>query len=205
MAGYTILQRQQLSPRTPAAILIGASVLELMYWLPLDGSEWSCDIETKGTDASDPACYIVGIGFANDEHCLYVDLASLSRGAVAYLKRFLRQARLIAFNAFFDGTFLQVWCGQWLNWTEDTYALFKTLSGEGWAGQKWKLETAITDVLGWIESSKAAFDALLKAHGLTKATMYQLGPEQIGSYCCGDADATWQLRRVLHEHCKGLP
>lgn len=205
MGQYAILCKQAFVPREPAAILIAPSVLELMRWLPLDGSEYACDIETNGVDASDPRCYIVGIGFANDEHCFYIDLQSLSRGAENYLKRFLRQARLVGFNVFFDGAFLQRWCGQWLNWTEDAYGLFKTLSGEGWSGQKWTLGIAITDVLGWPVSSKATFEAVLKERGLTKAEMWQVEPQVLGSYCASDADATWQLRGYLHECCARLP
>ena len=205
MAGYTILSRQSLLPREPAAILVAPSVLELARWLPLDGSEWAADIETKGTDASDPECRIAGIGFANDEHCFYVDMQNLSSGAQSYLKRFLLQSRLIGYNVFFDGAFLQVWCGQWLNWTEDMYALFKQMSGEGWSGQKWKLETAITDVLGWPVSTKETFAAVLKERGLTKADMWQVEPAILGSYCSSDADATWQLRGVFHECATRIP
>ena len=202
---YAILQRQNLSPREPAAILVRPSVEELQRWLPLDGAEWSADIETKGTDATDPDSRIVGIGFANDRYCLYVDLEFMEAEPRAYLREFLLQAPLNGFNIFFDGAFLQQWTGRWLNWTQDLYGLFKQLSGEGWPGQKWTLKVAQTDVLGWDQSNKATLEAVLKERGLTKADMWQVEPAILGAYCAADADSTWQLRGYLNECAARLP
>jgi len=205
MSKYAILPRRALSPRVPTAIMVSPSALDLAQALPLDGSLWAVDIETRGVEAHSPDSAIIGIGFANAKSVYYVDLRNMRPGAELYLKRFLLQARLSAFNVGFDGTFLQVYTGQWLNWTDCSYGLAKQMSGEGFKGQSWSLDTLITDVLGWNVNTKAVMSAVLKERGMTKATMWQLPADIIGPYCASDADAAWQLREVLYGVLERLP
>jgi len=205
MPKYTILPRMAQYPRVPTAIMASPSAADLAQALPLDGGLWAVDIETRGVEAHSPDSAIVGIGFANVEAVYYVDLRNLQPDAELYLKRFLLQSRLSAFNVGFDGTFLQVYTGQWLNWTDCSYGLAKQMSGEGFRGQSWSLDTMITDVLGWNVNTKAVMAAVLKERGMTKATMWQLPAEIIGPYCASDADAAWQLRGVLYDVLERLP
>jgi len=166
--------------------------------LPPVGTElWSIDLETNGLNAADPACFIVGIGLANDDDCFYINLLGASDTLRCEVKSWLRAAKLIAFNANFDGTFLQAWLGQWPNMVGCAYALFKALSSEGFNGQSWSLESAEYNVLGWTTSNKDALTAALKERGLGKGDMWQLPVEILGPYCASDADAAWQLWHEL--------
>lgn len=187
---YYLLERQSKSPRPVTAVLVNATAADLQRFLPDDDSKWALDLETTGTRAQSDR--IVGIGLANAQHVLYVDLPSATPEAVAYLKKVLSQYRLIIFNAMFDATFLQVWIGQWPNVWLDAYALFKQLSSEGYTGQRWNLQTLQQDVLGWPESNKTVLEAALKEYGLSKAHMAKLPPAILGPYSGGDADAAWQ-------------
>jgi DNA polymerase I-like protein with 3'-5' exonuclease and polymerase domains len=166
---------------------------------------WAVDLETKGVDASDPACTIVGIGLSNDHHALYIDLQSASAVDCEYIKDWLRTVKLTAFNVMFDGTFLQAWTGEWLDWVGCSYGLFKQASGEGFQGQSWNLETAQLGVLGWPGSNKDALSAALKERGLFKGDMWQLPVEVLGPYCASDADAAWQLWEELNAQLAGFP
>jgi len=206
--GYALLQRQSLTPRQPIAILenvILPDLVNLLSAYKLD-SLWAIDIETNGLDAADPACFPVGIGFADHDGCFYVDLQSADDRARSYIKFYLLNAtRLVAFNNFFDGAFLQRWIGLPLQFEGDAYALFKQLSGEGWSGQKWGLGAAITDVLGWPVSSKATLETALKESGLPKSEMWRLPVSVLGPYCAHDAEATYQLWTYLYERANQLP
>lgn len=195
---YYLLERQSLAPRTPAAILVNPTVAQLQEYLPIvPGALWALDLETRGVEAHIPSNAIVGIGLANADTSVYVDIRQADDAARKYLKDFLRAAQLFAFNTLFDATFLQVWTGQWLDWVGDSYGLFKQLSTEGHPGQSWNLETAQLDVLGWTETNKQVLAEALKARGLGKSDMWQLPPDILGLYCAHDADAAWQLWHVL--------
>jgi len=160
------------------------------------------DLETCGTDATDPSTFIAGIGFANSDHSFYVDVRTLPAGTEQYLKHCLIQSELIAFNVMFDGCFLARYTGQWNNWIGCSYGLFKQLSSEGYEGQSWSLDTAIDGVLGWEVNNKKIMEAALKERKLTKATMYQLPIDILGLYCAQDADAAWQLWNYLMDVAK---
>jgi DNA polymerase I-like protein with 3'-5' exonuclease and polymerase domains len=126
----------------------------------------------------------------------------MSDECVDYVGNYLlTREKLTAFNAKFDGSFLQAWLGKWLNWDIDTYGLFKYLSNEGFEGQSWSLESAQINYLGWTETNKDGMENALKERGLTKADMWQLPPEVLGPYCGVDADAAWQLYEQLQADC----
>jgi len=158
------------------------------------------DLETNGTDFSDPACYIVGIGLADRNACLYLNWSGLSGPARQYLFAQLRRRPLTSFNVLFDGGFLWKQGLGWLNWSMCTFGLFRQLATEGYNGQTWKLETFMRDVLGWEVSSKAVMAEALARHKLTKETMWRLAtiePHLFGTYCALDAEAHLQAFEAL--------
>lgn len=187
-------------------MLVNPSLEALSTALPHSSDTWAIDLETRGVDPSSPDWGIVGIGFANADTCLYLDFRYMSAECVDYVGNYLlTRAKLTAFNAKFDGSFLQAWLGVWLNWDIDSYGLFKYMSNEGFEGQTWSLETAQINYLGWTESNKDAIELALKERGLTKADMWQLPPEILGPYCASDADAAWQLYEQLQADCVDQP
>lgn len=166
---------------------------------------WAIDLETRGTDASLPDSAIVGIGFADDDGCFYIDLRALDPEVLSYIWEYLGAVKLTAFNVMFDGTFLQVATGKWLDWFGCSYGLFKQLSSEGHTGQRWNLDTAISDVLGWSVSTKKVFAEVLKERGLSKGEMWKVEAPILGVYSSGDADAGWQLWKYLSKVCQDFP
>lgn len=153
---YSILKRTSRQPRTPVAFSP-----ELLV-----PGFWAIDLETKGVDAADPACEIVGIGLANEKHCFYVDG---SHGWPAGIKDFLNASTFTAFNALFDGTFLQQqFLGKWPSFVGCSYGLFKQMSGEGFNGQSWGLKVAQTEILGWPERNDKELRKWLVENGHVK-------------------------------------
>lgn len=201
---YKILRRQKLRPRTPKAVLHSPTLEEVKKLLPESkfGSLYTIDIETIGRQAFLPSADIIGIGLADADGCLYIDLRSCSEDARQYLGTFLRNIRLIAFNTLFEASWLRWFTGEWLNWEGCAYGLFKQLSGEGWAGQRWGLDIAEEHILGWPSTNKEKMDRILREHKLTKETMWQLPAELLGPYCAADADAAWQLWHYLLRVCE---
>lgn len=187
-------------------MLSAATLSQVQSALPSSkyGSLYAIDLETSGTDASSPLAGVVGIGFANEDGCFYIDLRGIEVAAFSYLVEFLQNVKLTAFNVLFDGAFLAALTGRWLDWVGCSYALFKQLSSEGYDGQSWRLEVAQLDVLGWSVSNKTLLEDILKERGVSKADMGTLEPEVLGPYCASDADAAWQLWHhlltVIAEH-----
>lgn len=198
---YAILRRQSLVPAEHVDILVSPSLQQLKQALP-EGIRYGIDLETNGLDAADPAIEAVGIGLANDQHCVYVDLLQLDPICKSWLKLWLARQSLVAFNLVFDSAFLLKFTGRWLNYQGDSYALYKSLSSEGHPGQKWNLESAQLNVLGWPTSNKGVLEAALAERGLTKAEMWKLSPQILGHYCGQDALAAWQLWSYLERLCK---
>jgi len=185
-------------------VLSQATLSQVQKLLPSSkhGSLYAVDLETIGTDASHPDSGVVGIGFANEDECFYIDLRGMEIAALNYLIEFLLNVRLTAFNVLFDGAFLAALTGKWLNWVGCSYGLFKQLSLEGYDGQKWNLETAMVEVLGWPETNKEVLEAILWERGMSKADIGKLEPEVLGPYCASDADAHWQLWHHLQDVIK---
>ena len=176
---------------------------ELRLLLPFNSEVWGIDLETRGLRAE--CDMIQGIGFASTSGCFYIDLPSLSDDCVLYLKEWLLQARLTAYNVMFDGAFLQRFTGKWLRWEGCSYALFKSLTSEGFTGQSWALEVAQLYYLGWGHTNKADMEYALKEARLSKGDMWKLSPEILGAYCASDADAAWQLWQELTTECQTRP
>lgn len=152
-----------------------------------------------------PDRWAVGIGFANEEGCFYVDLTTLSDEDHEYVQDCIRRSELIAYNVMFDGVVLARYTGQWNNWFGDAYAIFKLLSSDGWKEQRWKLETAQLGVLGWDASNKGPLEEALKERGLGKEDMYLLPASILGPYCASDADSAWQLWEYCVEVSQEFP
>ena len=155
-------------------------------------------------DATDPANFIVGIGFADQDGCFYIHIQQASDAVRSYVKEYLCHVQLTAFNVLFDGGFLQRFTGKWLDWRWCSYGLFKMLASEGHPQQSWNLETAQRTVLGWQESNKQTLEVALKERGLGKADMWLLPPGILGDYCAYDADAAWQLLGHLQNDLAAL-
>jgi DNA polymerase family A/3'-5' exonuclease len=189
---YSIIRKANRKPRTPIAFSPDLLVPGF----------WAIDLETNGTDASNPECRAVGIGLANDTHCFYIDFNTINNKISHELQLFLRESSFTAFNVVFDGAFLLKVLGFYPNFVSDTYALFKQMSTEGFDGQRWNLETAQIEVLGWDLSNKTTLHSQLKKHALTKAEMYKLPVEILGPYCAADADSAWQLHHELRTQCE---
>lgn len=154
------------------------------------------DLETQGTDFSDPASRIVGIGLADQHGCFFLDWDGIEDPAREYLYEQLRARPLTAFNVLFDGGFLWAKAGLgWLNWSMCSFGLFRQLATEGHEGQTWKLEALQRDVLGWDVSNKRGIETALARHKLTKADMWRLRDlefQEFGLYCALDAEAALQ-------------
>lgn len=160
------------------------------------------DLETKGTNSADPSSFIAGVGFAHSGGCFYIHLLGASDEVRNYIRQWLIGAkRLTSFNVLFDASFLWAFTGHWLNWTHDSYGLFKVLSTEGYPSQRWDLETAQLELLGWGETNKAVLADALKTAGLTKADMWKLSPDILGRYCAIDAEAHYQVLEELLAQC----
>ena len=161
------------------------------------------DLETKGTNAADPSQFIAGVGFAHSEGCFYIHLADASDEVRRYVREWLLGAqRLTSFNVLFDGTFLQVFTGRWLNWTHCSFGLFKQMTTEGYTNQRWDLETAQREVLGWEQSNKLDLQDALKRENLGKGDMWRLPVDILGRYCALDAEAHFQLHEELLLQCQ---
>jgi DNA polymerase I-like protein with 3'-5' exonuclease and polymerase domains len=202
---FTLLKRRSLSARPVTAVLTNATAEDIAHYLQPDGSLWAIDLETRGTNPALPGTEIVGIGFANDIHVLYIDLTTATEHAREYIDHVLSDLQLTAFNVMFDGTFLLAKFGWWYSWESDSYGLYKQLANESYPGQSWSLESAQRHVLGWSSSNKDALNIALKERGLTKADMWQLPASILGPYSASDADAAWQLRKALLEDAEKFP
>lgn len=170
------------------------------------------DLETTGLDPSEPTLRIVGVGVAGPGGSLYLDVrAAPPEWWQSFFGWLHQRGGLWAFNAGFDYSWL---LRQALEvgvppppLAGCTHVLFRMLATEGYWGQRWGLETAQLDVLGWPDSNKADLEQALVKHGLVtkagsadKGQMWQLAelePELFGRYCALDALASYQLAEVL--------
>jgi hypothetical protein len=177
-------------------VLLKPTLTDIQALLPSgETSVLAVDLETTGTDPTDPTFAIVGIGFADVRGCFYVDVRALPGPVLAHIKGALLSRPVTAFNVLFDGTALWGWTGSWLNWAMCSFGLFFQLSSEGYTGQRWNLEALQRDVLGWKVSNKTELAELLTRHGLRKETMSKLAdlePQAFGRYCAQDAEAAYQ-------------
>ena len=180
------------------------------------------DIETNGTQAADPDTRIVGIGIASSEQICYFDFETNSIEANQLVLDFLSEYSdpIVGHNVFFDGTFLLRDTGTWLNWKFDTYALYRQLANEGYAGQTYGLKTAQVQLLNWPAKGDVQLDKWLIDNGHfsdikkepkkgyyrgpdvkgearyykpKKSMMYKAPAQILGYYCGLDAASTLML------------
>jgi hypothetical protein len=184
------------------------------------------DIETKGTQAANTDCKIIGIGIADASHIYYIDFATNGKEVNQFVLDWLSkyEGGLVGHNVFFDGAFLQRDSGHWLKWTHDTYGLYKQLATEGYPGQKWGLKDAQLQLLNWNAKGDVELDEWLVRNNHIadvkkeekagyvrvenwedkgerwckprKSEMWRAPAQILGFYCGLDAASTWQL---LHE------
>ncbi|MHA2067894.1 MAG: DNA polymerase, partial [Candidatus Thorarchaeota archaeon] len=163
------------------------------------------DLETTGLDVLDPEIKVLGIGLANSKHAFYINMMNIDPDVKEKLYSKLETINLVAHNTFFDAAFMQRDTGKWLDWQGCSLVLFKMLAAEGWNGQRWGLDVAINDLLGWPVNNKDTLDELLKKHKLPKSRMGELAtlePKTFAEYCANDADACFQLWHYLIEVCQ---
>lgn len=212
-----IISQPDLSKIHP--LLAGEDLVEFLDEVE-PGDLIALDIETRGTEAHNTECQVVGFGLAD------------SRGAGYWTAEhwpfFLEQAHakqlpLIGHNIFFDGAFAYRDAGyRHLNWKYCTYGLYKQLATEGWPGQQWGLKKAQVELLGWKQANEVELNKwLVENKFLTttrksiedvanaedwlyqkdidmwakadKSQMWQAPAHILGKYCALDAYATHEL------------
>ena len=156
------------------------------------------DLETQGLNAEDPTLAVTVLGLAGEGAVLGFACRSWSKELWDTFKAWAQGREFSAFNAAFDFA----WAER-EGWGFKLYGcslvLFKMLTTEGFFGQRWSLEIAQEDVLGWPENNKGWLKDALKTAGLTKGEMWRLGEdprfsEDFVRYCALDAEAARQLR-----------
>lgn len=187
--------------------------LEDLLRLPPPGTAVALDFETRGTDASDPNFMVVGAGLAwwagEEIMSVYYNLNGINLTFVKALVDKLFTYELSAHNVMFDAAALWRMAKDlerpelWANWSVCTYGLYRQLASEGHPSQRWSLEYAQYELLGWERSNKDDVAEWLIAHGFTKrqkdgyvadkAELWRVPPEILGRYCCMDASSTLQL------------
>jgi DNA polymerase I-like protein with 3'-5' exonuclease and polymerase domains len=168
------------------------------------------DFETRGDVTA--GGYPVGVALSDDRGSWYIDFLSSAHGTYEYIIRQLAAARvpLVAHNLFFDAAWIRRdFPDVQMNWRHCTYALYKLLATEGWAGQRHGLKEAMIDLLKWDNTNEEGIDKWLcengygqikniKATGAVKyepqkGEMWRVPATILGQYACLDADATYQM------------
>lgn len=149
------------------------------------------DLETTGLHPR--TARVVGFALANSTGSTYFHIGE-SAQALGMFYELCRQfdeqqTQLIAHNVAFDSCFFPDSC----NWVFCTYAAYKHLASEGYAGQKWDLKSAQVEMLGWEDKGDVELVDWLNENKLTKADMSKAPMEILGKYCALDAESTWQL------------
>lgn len=171
------------------------------------------DFETRGDVTGDGMP--VGVALSDQRGNWYIDFLSSHPSTYHYIIAALATHRvpLVAHNLFFDASWTQRDFPLLKpNWVHCTYALYKLLATEGYAGQRHGLKEAMVDVLGWEESNEAGIDKWLCENGYgqiknmkvgdragtivyqpDKSEMWRVPADILGQYACLDADATYQM------------
>ena len=171
----------------------------LHTWLPpvLDSGEpVVIDLETTGLHPR--SARVVGFALATSAGSTYFHIGESGQAYAMFVEMCdwfdSRQTPLVAHNVAFDSCFLPETC----NWFFCTYAAYKHLASEGYAGQKWDLKSAQVEMLGWSDRGDSELVDWLEANKLTKGEMWKAPKDILGKYCALDAESTWQLyNRVL--------
>jgi DNA polymerase I-like protein with 3'-5' exonuclease and polymerase domains len=164
-------------------------------WLPslltADPEPLVLDLETTGLHPR--TARVVGFALANSTGSTYFHIGESAQALSMFYELCnqldSQQVPLIAHNVAFDSCWLPESC----YWVFCTYAGYKHLASEGYAGQKWDLKSAQVEMLGWEDKGDTELVAWLDAHKLTKADMWRAPKEILGKYCALDAESTWQL------------
>lgn len=154
------------------------------------------DFETTGLDTHHPDTKVVGVGLATSRGVAYLDARDAPPEWWAYLVAAVDRCGVVAFNANFDYAFLYRAAGRHVRLVGCSFTAFRLACNEGHFGQRWGLEVAQREVLGWPVTNKSTLGDLLKKYGLAKGEMYKLAElesEAFGRYCAEDADASYQL------------
>ncbi len=201
--------QQILLPHAPTDAEVDAAICSL-------GTEPThIDLETTGLDACDPQQRIVGVGLANSQGRVYIDVRHWQERGPEWraLLEWLDHVGYWAFNAGFD----YAWCYRYAGARHTkllgcSHVLFKLLANEGHPGQRHNLDVAMREVLRWPSNQKATLEGLLVKHQLTlqngnpdKSQMHKLAelePEEISRYCALDAEASWQLQQHLEPQAR---
>lgn len=184
------------------------------------GSQYlAVDFETKGADYSQGHIYMAGIGLAWDTGSCYMQWSELGPSERSAVKQLLTTHQgLLAHNSYFDGGVLRVNFGSHGHFAACTQALLKFLSNEGWAGQKYGLKEAMTEILLWSSDNTEGTDIWLVEHGFykgnrlkdespenlraralagslkaDKAELWRVPKDILAPYCILDAEAAYLL------------
>lgn len=155
-----------------------------------EGAPVAFDFETTGLSAIKDK--VVSVGLANTE--LAVSLKLTTDFERKYICEWLGNQKLIAHNYMFDGAFLAKVLGRVVPPCADTLIMFKTLSNEGFLGQRWSLKYAMTDILGWDEANNTEVQDYMAKH---MVAMHNVPFDILGRYNALDADATYKLWQYL--------
>jgi DNA polymerase I-like protein with 3'-5' exonuclease and polymerase domains len=149
------------------------------------------DLETTGLHPR--SARVVGFALANSTGSTYFHIGESSQALAMFYEMCNQfdhnQTPLIAHNVAFDSC----WLPDTINWVFCTYAGYKHLASEGYAGQKWDLKSAQVEMLGWEDKGDVELVEWLDANKLTKGDMWRAPKEILGKYCALDAESTWQL------------
>ncbi len=166
----------------------------LHTWLPsvLESNEpVVLDLETTGLHPR--SARVVGFALATSAGATYFHIGESGQAYSMFVELCQafdeKQTPLIAHNVAFDSCFLPASC----NWVFCTYAAYKHLASEGYAGQKWDLKSAQVEMLGWSDKGDVELVEWLEANKLTKSEMWKAPKDILGKYCALDAESTWQL------------
>jgi len=187
------LQRQNFP--VPKYTLYKDNVEEFLDQLPKFSGPVALDLETSGLDPFSEDAYIRSISLSNTtDHCIAADLNSFSKDQLDKLWAWVKNYNpgFLIHNAVFDKSWLEIH-GKGCNVYRCTSVMFRITSNEGYAGQRWRLDDAILEVLGWDELNNIELNAALDKHKLSKGDMHKLDWEDLGKYSALDAGATYQL------------
>lgn len=205
---FALLTPKYCQPRTGTILHeLGLHFNNLQQNIDLSPGVVAIDFETRGTDPTLPDNYIVGMGLAWSGGNVYIPLIGNESTFYVFL-RWLTTSdkKLIAHNIYFDGQWVWNNCGRHPNWHACTYALYRHLATEGWAGQKYGLKDAMVQLLLWPEANTAELDQWLITNGYANKAgnplygeMWRAPTEILGKYCTLDAEATYLLYTEILE------
>jgi len=173
------------------------------------------DLETRGNDVSAPAeeSYVVGVGISSHWGTYYAEVNGLGDWYAFVWALHDNAVPLVAHNVVFDGSYLTRDLARAIgskdgfhkppayhNWLACTYATYRWLACEGWAGQQYGLKKAMVELLGWPESNEKELEDWLIENKYTnkqgkadKGEMWRAPAEILGKYCWLDAEATYLI------------